>query len=236
MESTLKRLVKISLLYAIFITIPVSATNNKVSDITDAYLTRNLVALNTIKAQLTSASSYEMAYMNYRLGLLLMFNDKKDDAELLLDEAESILTNQSIESSSLNYSLLASVYALKAGLNAFSGAINGKKSTDAIRKAQNIDSNNPQIWLVKGLNAHHTPKIFGGSNKKAMQFFSKAISLYSHDIDRSIYWGLEETLVWRGILHKKNKQTEEAINDLKQALRYNENFSWAKELLVKFSA
>lgn len=234
MKTLINRLTKTILFITICINTTLYAASNNISDITNAYLARDIASLNVIKKQLATAS-YEMAYANYRLALFSMFNDDKSKAEILLDDAEATLKSDKIENSSLNYSLLASVYSLKAGLSILSGAINGKKSSDAINKAQELNDKNPQVWLVKGLSAYHTPGIFGGSNKKAIQFFNKAISLYSKNQDKSVYWGLEEALVWRAILHKKNKQTNEAIRDLKEALSYNENFVRAKELLVKFS-
>ncbi|MEW5251009.1 tetratricopeptide repeat protein [Microbulbifer discodermiae] len=235
MKTLLQIWMKSSLLTIVLVNTSLKAKSNEIGDITNAYLARDIVALEEIKAQLPSELSYEVAYVNYRLALTLMLNEKKADAEILLNKAEAILTEREVENSSLDYSLLASVYSLKAGMGMFSGPVNGKKSSDSILKAQKLDRQNPQIWLVKGLSAYHTPKVFGGSDNKAIQFFNKAIALYSNDMDRAVYWGLEEALVWRAILHKKNGHEEEAIKDLERALHYRKNFPWAKELLVKFS-
>jgi tetratricopeptide (TPR) repeat protein len=236
MKSLLARTIKLFLLMVFLLNGEVTANSNTTNAITEAYLTRDIVKLRIIQKNLSSAISYESAYLHYRLALSYMFSNSNDKAEALLDTAENILLSEQLKKDSLNYSLLASVYSLKAGLGLFSGAVYGKKSSKNIEKAEKLDINNPQVWLVKGLSAYHTPGIFGGSNKKALEYFNKAITLFSSNQDKITYWGLEETLVWRAILHHKDGRQNDAIKDLKQALVLNSNFEWAKEILSRFTS
>ena len=234
-----QHIILFTMIYSLTLTNPSHANAEqsvKIIDLaTQAHFSRNASKLTELELgkQLTA---YEHAYIDYRQALYYMQNRDNKNAEQQLNQAEQYLVNKGDDRTSKDYSLQASVYSLKAGLGIFNGAVYGSKSSAAIDKAKQLNPNNPQVWLVKGLSAFHTPGIFGGSNKQALKHFDKAIEMYEQNSNKSAYWGYEEALVWRALVHKKNSNSKLCLRDLNQALASAPEFVWASELLARFTA
>ena len=111
--------------------------------------------------------------------------------------------------------LLAGLYALKAGINIKEGFVYGPKVTQLLRKALEIEPDNPRLYYFIGLVYAVKPTAFGGNPKKAIEEFNKAISLFENGKGRNwpIRWGYIETLSLLSIAYE-NLGYKEKLNEI----------------------
>lgn len=63
---------------------------------------------------------------------------------------------------------------------------------DNLKKAKELNENNPQIYYLKAVSLYFTPKFAGGGEKKALPYFEKAKEKYALMTEHVIttpYWG-----------------------------------------------
>lgn len=66
-----------------------------------------------------------------------------------------------------------------------------------LKKVENLNSNNPRIYFMRGENLYYTPKMFGGGKEKAKPVLEMAIEKYSTFVLKDeLYpsWGKERTM------------------------------------------
>lgn len=117
---------------------------------------------------------------------------KKD---LMLDEADTYLANINALGVKNDH-----VYVLTALLANARMAVDGENRwqkygpifEDNLKKAKEINENNPHIYYLKAVSLFYTPKMFGGGPKKAKPYFEKAQTMYAQMTNKSVlvpYWG-----------------------------------------------
>ncbi len=210
------------------------ASEDLIKKVTQHFQVGNFQEIFNLKSQINLPKSpYETAYIHYRLAFNTLKKGKKEDTVKLLTAAEKAL--KTIQNpKSRDFSLLASVYSLWAGTGALNGPVYGAKSSKAIKQAEKLDPQNPQVFLVKGVSAYHTPMLFGGSNKTAAKYLDKAINLYrSSDLNVVYSWGNAESLIWRAIINLKDDNNIAAERLILQVLEKNPKHQWAKEIWLE---
>jgi hypothetical protein len=92
----------------------------------------------------------------------------------------------------------------------------GPKSSDLLDRAKEIEPKNPRVWLISGMSAMFTPKMFGGGTDRAELDLRKAIALFETDPagGAGAVVGPRDARIWLG----QALQTEEKIDDARASL------------------
>jgi len=145
--------------------------------------------------------NYNEKFVNYYIALcvfnLIFMEDKFNRIEYLNEAINYIKKSLELDKKFADgLGLLAGLYALKAGINIKEGFVYGPKVTQLLRKALEIEPDNPRLYYFIGLVYAVKPTAFGGNPKKAIEEFNKAISLFENGKGRNwpIRWGYIETL------------------------------------------
>ncbi len=179
---------------------------------------------------------YYIGFSDWRLSTFYIQQDK-DRALQFVDEGIDHL-EQCIELKSNfadAHNLLASLYSNKIGLKPILGMTLGPKSGLQIGKAMKLDESNPRNYLIAGISAFFTPKIFGGGKDKAKEHFEKAIACFdTTNVSGQELpdWGHEEAFAWLGLVHSEQGELIEANNSYLKALKINKDYSWVSEVLL----
>ncbi|GBD91745.1 hypothetical protein BMS3Abin04_02477 [bacterium BMS3Abin04] len=181
-----------------------------------------------------STAKYYLAYNQYRL-LVISSTNKSDELfddffDSAVQNAESIRDKKDFKSEAK--ALLAAVYMMRLAKDPSEAPAISSKIYNLLGQAQEYDSLNPRVYLVKGIMLFHTPKMFGGSAQKAITNFGKALSLYKRDNKGVIRWGYLEALAWKGQALTKLQRLNEAEEVYNGALKAEPEFSWVKYVLL----
>ena len=102
-------------------------------------------------------------------------------------------------------------------------------------KAMKSEPENPRVYLLAGINAKFTPKMFGGGESKARQFLKKATELFpKYKSPSPLYpdWGYREVYAWLGIIAVDTDTLKLAKIYFEKALEIDPDFSWVKFQLL----
>jgi len=175
-------------------------------------------------------------YLAYNYYMMNNFTQDNKEKEKWVEEAKTII-ERSIgkkDDFSESHALYSSILGLEIGLKPYLGMKNGIKSGKEIEKAYKLDPDNPRIYLIDGIGALHTPKIFGGGIDKALEKLNRAVELFQKEKeDRGIYpdWGRDEIFIWLGIAFEEKEEKDKALLFYKKALEVNPDNGWAKSLI-----
>jgi len=173
----------------------------------------------------------------YRSGTLYTGLKKNDEAKRALDEADRLLEQTIAKSPTAEaLALRSSVIGLQIGLssNPLAGMTLGPKSSGLLDRAKETEPKNPRVWLISGMSAMFTPKMFGGGADKAEQDLRKAITLFESDrpVTPAPSWGRADAYIWLGqALHKEDKPAE-AKAAYEKALEIQPDNQWVRRVLL----
>jgi tetratricopeptide (TPR) repeat protein len=164
--------------------------------------------------------NYDEKFVNYYIALcifnLIFMEDKFNRIEYLNEAINYVKKSLEVDKKFADgLGLLAGLYALKAGINIKEGFVYGPKVTQLLRKALEIEPDNPRLYYFIGLLYAVKPTAFGGNPKKAIEEFNKAISLFENGKGRNwpIRWGYIETLSLLSIAYE-NLGYKEKLNEI----------------------
>jgi len=164
--------------------------------------------------------NYDEKFVNYYIALcvfnLIFMEDKFNRIEYLNEAINYVKKSLEVDKKFADgLGLLACLYALKAGINIKEGIVYGPKVTQLLRKALEIEPDNPRLYYFIGLLYAVKPTAFGGNPKKAIEEFNKAISLFENGKGRNwpIRWGYIETLSLLSIAYE-NLGYKEKLNEI----------------------
>ena len=177
---------------------------------------------------------YYMAYIEYRL-LQFSQSDPKLDVEKYYDSGLDIC-RQLLDKKQLvpeTETLMAGFYMMRLATNQMEAVALTPKIFELVADAEAAPENNPRPLIVKGIMLLNMPPMFGGSVEKAIESFSKAVSMYEEEkAVKPIRWGYEETLAWLGQAYEKNNQIDKARETYEKALKLEPEFRWVKYRLL----
>jgi len=137
----------------------------------------------------------------------------------------------------------ARVYSLKGAFFGFQIMLEparapklGRLSMEANEKALKLDPDEPQAWLEKANMDYYKPVIFGGSKKKAVPSYEKAVELFESSEERTREnWVYMNCLAGLGIAYEKTRKFSEAGRVYRKILELEPSFKWVvEELYPKF--
>jgi tetratricopeptide (TPR) repeat protein len=173
----------------------------------------------------------------YRSASLYTGLKKSNEAKRALDEADLLLERATAKSPTADaLALRSSVIGLMIGLsgNPLSGMTLGPKSSGLLDRAKEMEPKNPRVWLVSGMSATFTPKMFGGGTDKAEQDLRKAIALFETDrpVAPAPSWGRVDAWIWLGQTLQKEEKTDDARAAYQKALELQPDNQWVQRVLL----
>lgn len=173
----------------------------------------------------------------YRSSTIYTGMKKNDEAKRALDEADLLLEQATAKSPTADaLALRSSVMGLMIGLsgNPLSGMTLGPKSGGLLDRAKELEPKNPRVWLISGMSAMFTPKMFGGGTDKAEQELRKAIALFEADAPAAPApsWGRADAFIWLGQALQKNGKLDDARAAYQKALELQPGNQWVQRVLL----
>jgi tetratricopeptide (TPR) repeat protein len=180
---------------------------------------------------------YYRALALYRSATLYMGLKKNDEAKRVLEEADRLLEQATAKTPTADaLALHSSVMGLQIGLssNPLAGMTLGPKSGNILDRAKELEPKNPRVWLISGMSAMFTPKMFGGGTDKAEQDLRKAIVLFEadHPVSPKPSWGRADAYIWLGQALQKEEKSADARAAYQKALEIQPGNQWVQRVLL----
>lgn len=134
------------------------------------------------------------------------------------------------------YALLSLLYGYKMAKNNFTAFTLGPKAYFLVKRALELDAENPRAWFVWGTVNFHMPKIFGGGIDKAIPAFKKSLELYNKlekNEPLTVDWGKLDAILWLGWAYEKEKQPDEAFKIYRSALNLYPQAKWINSAFLE---
>lgn len=170
-------------LFCMLLCIPVSASPK--AEIYLAFISNDMAGwkhtISQMNAKRNGSESYLLELVNYQYGYIAwcIGNKKENEAKQWLQEAERNLTE--IEKKTSNQSIVraykSAFCGFKIGLSNIKAPILGPKSIYYAESAMRLDPQNPFGYIQYANAYYYMPAIFGGSKKKALDYYLKAETL-----------------------------------------------------------
>ncbi|NKF52174.1 hypothetical protein G3R49_16540 [Shewanella sp. WXL01] len=212
------------------------ATFTAQANIEQIDLAASQVSTTKLAQLVEQTSSYEQAYANYRLAITANITGQSQLTKTALKDArESLEAMNQQQATADSLALLASVYGMVIATDYSQAAILGPQSAVLLEQAQELEPENPRVWLVKAISAFNTPSMYGGGKEKAQTLATQAISYFEQPCS-DICWGHAEAYAWRGLAKQEQGDIAGAQADWQQALQVEADYGWAKFLLSQQTA
>lgn len=177
---------------------------------------------------------YDLLEAEYGYVGWLVSVKRKDEAEEVLNSAKKHmeeLTELGLDNARV-YSLKGAFYGFQIMLDPLKAPSLGKSSMAANEKAMSLDPHEPQVWLEKANMDYYRPKVFGGSKKRAVPSYEKAIELFESSPERiQNNWVYINCLAGLGIAYENTKKYSEAGGVYRKLLKLEPSYKWVKEEL-----
>jgi tetratricopeptide (TPR) repeat protein len=195
-------------------------------------------AIDAMEKQKKNEPEFILGLINYQYGYVAwcLGNEKKNNAKhylSLLEENLERLKNTAGETAEY-HAYTAAVYGFKIGLSLWRAPFLGPKSMDHGEQALDADSQSFQANMEMGNIWNHMPAMFGGSDEKALTYYSKALEIIEKEpagIQQN-NWMYLNLLTLVGQMHQDMKNQEQAKKYFEQALQIEPGFVWVKEELL----
>jgi len=177
---------------------------------------------------------YDLLEAEYGYTGWLVSVKRKKEAEELLKSAErhmDLLSELGLDNARM-YSLKGAFYGFQIMLEPARAPKLGRMSMEANEKALKLDPGEPQVWLEKANMDYYRPVIFGGSKRKAVPSYEKAVELFESSPGRTQEnWVYLNCLAGLGIAYEKTRKYSEAGSVYRKILELEPSFKWVKEEL-----
>jgi len=176
---------------------------------------------------------YTLAYIDWRAGGTLPHKDKKRKG--LLRNAESTLRTlvEDDPSNAEAYALLGTVIGDQI-TGGWKGMTLGPKASKALKRASELEPDNPRVVLQSGISAFFTPKTFGGGIEKAEENLRRAQQLFADEPATKPWpnWGRVDVYAWLGQVLAKQGDLEGAREVYRKGLEIDPEHRWIRETLL----
>ncbi len=218
-----------------------SAGNEK-TVIYDAYTGNNMSlwkkTMDTMHDEAAKSNEKELELLNYEYGYIgwCIGNKKTDEAKKYIERGL-----QRIEKLTGKNYKVSMLHAYKSAFNGFEIGLNkakapfwGRKSIDEAKRAVATDPSNPYGYIQLGNIEYYMPAVFGGSKKKAVEYFLKAEKLMEKG-DVKNDWNHLSLLTLIARAYEQLGNAEKADAYYTRILSISPQFMWVKnDLYPKF--
>lgn len=166
-------------------------------------------------------------------GFLVSVKRKKEAEEVLLSAKRHMtLLEKMGQCNARVYSLKGAFYGFQIMLEPARAPKLGRLSMKANDKALELDPEEPQVWLERANIDYYRPVIFGGSKKKAVPKYEKAVELFESTPGRTREnWVYINCLAGLGIAYENTRKYSEAGKVYRKLLELEPSYKWVKEEL-----
>jgi tetratricopeptide (TPR) repeat protein len=179
-------------------------------------------------------AKYYLAYLEYKLYQLKYANTKVDVDkyyDTALEYCKGLIDKKKYVSEA--QTIMAGLYLMRLAANQMEAMSLFPKIEELLTEAESAPENNPRPFIVRGEMQFYTPEAFGGSVVKALESFSKAVTLFeTGKKNEAINWGYEESLAWLGQAYAKNNLTDKARETYNKVLKLEPEYRWVKYVLL----
>ena len=177
---------------------------------------------------------YDLLEAEYGYTGWLVSVKRKKEAEELLNRVErhmALLSDLGLDNARM-YSLKGAFYGFQIMLEPARAPKLGRLSMEANEKALKLDPEEPQVWLEKANMDYYRPVIFGGSKKKAVPSYEKAVELFESNSERRREnWVYLNCLAALGIAYENTRKYSEAGSVYRKILELEPSYKSVKEEL-----
>lgn len=103
----------------------------------------------------------------------------------------------------------------------------GKRSTDELDKAIELDPRNADAYVSRAISYYYTPESFGGSKQKALELLTKAVELAPH---------ADSPHIWLAMFHLEARRVQDALREINLARRANPDRSFTNFVYSQVTA
>jgi hypothetical protein len=183
-------------------------------------------------------------YRGYALFRLALIASRREDRSpvrgLLADADRALEASASSLSLAETHALRASVIGQLIGLNRnpLVAMRLGPRSGAEMKRALDAGPENPRVWLIRGINSMHTPRLWGGGLAQAEEFLLKARALFASDTAHSPLpaWGKADVEIALGQVHLLQHRDSVARDDFARALLLQPRNAWLRDTLMQAAA
>lgn len=153
--------------------------------------------------------SYYAAFSQIQKGRILMRENKMSELDAVADQAQKFvdLAEEADKNNSEIYLLQKMIYSLKMMVNPMERYMTfGAKAEETLKKAEQLNPQNPRVTLIKAEDVYFTPEQFGGSKKKGLELFKESLEKFNSFKPKTALdpnWGKSEAEYFIGLEAKK---------------------------------
>jgi tetratricopeptide (TPR) repeat protein len=177
---------------------------------------------------------YDLLEAEYGYTGWLLSVKRKREAEVMLRKVEghiALLIERKLDSARV-YSLMGAFYGFEIMLTPRKAPSLGRMAMEANEEALKLDPTEPQVWLERANMEYYRPPIFGGSKRKAVPMYERAVELFESTPGRtSGNWVYLNGLAGLGVAYENTGQIAEAGEVYRKLLLLEPSFKWVKEEL-----
>jgi len=164
-------------------------------------------------------------------GWLVSVKRKKEAEELLKSAKRHMdLLSELGQDNARVYSLKGAFYGFQIMLEPARAPKLGRLSQEANDKALELDPEEPQVWLERANINYYKPVVFGGSKRKAVPKYEKAVELFELSPERTREnWVYINCLAGLGVAYENTRKFKEAGSVYRKLLELEPSFKWVKE-------
>ena len=129
--------------------------------------------------------------------------------------------------SSQAHQLLADLLGQLAPLVMGGGMKYGQRSTNEADRAIELDPENADAYVTRGISYLYTPEAFGGDKKKAVDCFTRAVHLAP---------GLDTPHIWLALFNLEAEKFDDALREINEARRLNPERGFSQEVFQEISS
>ena len=126
--------------------------------------------------------NYYAAFSLIQKGRVLMRENKMTELDAVADQAQKFvdLAEEADKNNSEIYLLQKMIYSLKMMVNPMERYMTfGTKADETLKKAEQLNPQNPRVTLIKAEDIYFTPEQYGGSKKKGMELFKASLEKFN---------------------------------------------------------
>ena len=128
------------------------------------------------------------------------------------------------------YSLQGAFFGFRFFLEPFRALQNRNHALEANQKAIDLGPDEPQAWMGKANIDFYTPAFLGGSKRRAVLLYEKAVRLYESSPERiQQNWVYLNCLAGLGMAYEKTGQIKGAGAVYRKLLKLEPSFLWVRD-------
>jgi len=221
----------------IFVLLTQWLSANSRSFIYEAYVRNDMSKWKyTIEQYRPVSNNEKLELLNYLYGYIAycIGNKKNDEAKKYLQQAQLLINDLEKNKYRMSelYAYKSAVIGFNIGLAPYKAPLLGKESQTFAEKSVAIDSTNYLGYIQLGNIAFYTPAVFGGSKKKAILYYLKALKLMEKNPENlKNNWNYLNLLATLINAYYEQEQYKLAEKYCQITLKVEPNFDWVKNHL-----